>query len=526
MRKDILKHLVKKSGAVLLLSGVLAGISSISIYAASWAHDGRGWWYDLGNGTYPANSWYYVDGRWYCFDGAGYMRTGWIESAGNWYYCGNSGAMATGWYYIDGNWYYFEGSGAMVTNQRRNGGWIDEDGVWTKDEETEELEDEEQEIIEELEETVQQENSTLSISGHQALSGDYSMGTTVLPTGVIESNYDIQRISVRLRVHYMGTTDYTKNYQVSGKRIDLEDLDLSYFDTKQFTMSGAGYQFIVSARDASGTERELVNDYFNLKYTERLECSLEDYEEIGKTVSEGTDYEVNGVIHSNYPINSVNISLKSQHDGSTLAHQHVEPYTLEYNLGELKDEFDFGALEAGKYRYTVTVRTGGAIKTLIQELFDVEASSGSGGAVMYSVNASFEEKADGTVLHTNGSRPFSGRILLNAKSRIERIYRSSHPYVEFGWQKENDIRDNHMYAHSDGEVILADHDSGEVEIYHEGSGYTVRYTGLEDVRVYKGWFVDENTTVGEIPEDGRVAVYLTDGSGQSLDIVGYLDSDF
>lgn len=347
------------------------------------------------------------------------------------------------------------------------------------------------------------------------------MGTTIVPTGVIESNYEIETVTVNLRVHYMGVKDYTKTYPINANRVDLEELDLSYFDTKQFTMSGAGYQFTVSAKDASGEERQLVNDYFNMKYTERLECTLEDYQEIGESVPEGTDYEVNGIIYSNYPIVSVIVSIKSRRDGTVLAREQVEPYTTEYDLAEMRDLFDFGGLEAGKYRYTITARTGGASRTLANEMFEVEEASSGGSALLYSINAMFDEWDDGTKAYTNGSRSFSGHILSDAKSRIKKRYSNAHKYVEFEWKNSEDVRGNHVYAHSEGIVASANSNSGIVEIKHT-NGYTVKYTGLEELYVSKGWGVDGNTTVGEIPKNGCVSVYLLDENGENLNIADYL----
>ncbi|MEB1813650.1 S8 family serine peptidase [Adlercreutzia mucosicola] len=93
--------------------------------AGAWRHDGRGWWYQLSGGGYPAASWRLIDGAWYYFDGAGYMQTGWLNAGGTWYYLQGSGAMATGWQWIGGAWYYlYPDTGAMAT------GWNYIDGTW------------------------------------------------------------------------------------------------------------------------------------------------------------------------------------------------------------------------------------------------------------------------------------------------------------------------------------------------------------------------------------------------------------
>ena len=61
--------------AVAAFSSVMA----FSAMAGVWKQDNVGWWYDNGNGTYPSNSWQWIDGdnngtaECYYFDRIGYM---------------------------------------------------------------------------------------------------------------------------------------------------------------------------------------------------------------------------------------------------------------------------------------------------------------------------------------------------------------------------------------------------------------------------------------------------------------------
>lgn len=87
-----------------------------------WEQDANGWWYRNPDDSYPANTWYSIDGSWYYFNGSGYMVTGWQNIGGTWYYLGGSGAMATGWQSIGAAWYWFDDSGAMATGWRSVGG--------------------------------------------------------------------------------------------------------------------------------------------------------------------------------------------------------------------------------------------------------------------------------------------------------------------------------------------------------------------------------------------------------------------
>ena len=90
----------------------------------AWKQNGRGWWYQNADGSYPAAKWQQIGGKWYYFDSAGYMVTGWLKQGGTWYYLGGSGAMVTGWAKIGGSWYDFSSSGAMLT------GWVRSGGRW------------------------------------------------------------------------------------------------------------------------------------------------------------------------------------------------------------------------------------------------------------------------------------------------------------------------------------------------------------------------------------------------------------
>ena len=101
----------------------------------------QGWWYQYSNGSYPTNTWLFVDNNWFHFDGSGYMQTGWIIDNGRWFYLnpnsdGTRGRMMTGWVWINGKCYYFnpvsDGTrGALITNSVIDGVYyVGGDGAW------------------------------------------------------------------------------------------------------------------------------------------------------------------------------------------------------------------------------------------------------------------------------------------------------------------------------------------------------------------------------------------------------------
>ena len=105
---------MKRLCAILVL---LVTVSVLCVaQAGTWIRDGRGWWYQEADGSYPAASWRKIRNVWYYFDGNGYMATGWLNQAGKTYHLNASGAMDTGWQQIGGAWYYFTPSGELMRN--------------------------------------------------------------------------------------------------------------------------------------------------------------------------------------------------------------------------------------------------------------------------------------------------------------------------------------------------------------------------------------------------------------------------
>lgn len=94
-----------------------------------WVENDKGWWYDNGDGTYPASTWMEIDGKHYYFDKNGYMVTGWLSHNGKRYYLqpktsktGNSyGHMVVGAHTIGGKRYWFDAKGVMFKDGFRQG---------------------------------------------------------------------------------------------------------------------------------------------------------------------------------------------------------------------------------------------------------------------------------------------------------------------------------------------------------------------------------------------------------------------
>ena len=78
--------LVKEAKNLELFQLNSAGAVSYT-HLGSWKQsaDGR-WWWDYGDGTWPAAKWLYINGKWYYFQEDGYMATGWITLYNKSYY--------------------------------------------------------------------------------------------------------------------------------------------------------------------------------------------------------------------------------------------------------------------------------------------------------------------------------------------------------------------------------------------------------------------------------------------------------
>ena len=81
---------IKRFLATVLAATMVVG-SAMTSRAAQWQQNTTGWWYQEDNGTYPTNTWKWIDGKCYYFDGNGYMLSNTttpdgytVDSSGAW----------------------------------------------------------------------------------------------------------------------------------------------------------------------------------------------------------------------------------------------------------------------------------------------------------------------------------------------------------------------------------------------------------------------------------------------------------
>ena len=127
MKKNVFLAAAVALGTILMATPVFAG-------NYGWNRDGRGWWYQLSNGSYVKSSWLSINGTWYSMNSAGYMETGWVRDDGGWYYMDTeSGAMRVGWVNVNGNWYYLnpaDGGRMLANSYTPDGYYVDGNGVY------------------------------------------------------------------------------------------------------------------------------------------------------------------------------------------------------------------------------------------------------------------------------------------------------------------------------------------------------------------------------------------------------------
>lgn len=89
MRKGFIK--------VLTTTALLSMLASSTVFAGQWKSDNNGWWYQNDDGSYPTNTWQWIDGN-----GDGISES-----------------------------YYFNENGYMLANSTKDGYTVNADGAWT-----------------------------------------------------------------------------------------------------------------------------------------------------------------------------------------------------------------------------------------------------------------------------------------------------------------------------------------------------------------------------------------------------------
>lgn len=116
-------ELYKKLGADAIGKAIAEAISNKKIEVKpTWKENTTGWWYDLGNGSYPTNKWMLINGEWYYFDNKGYAyENKWLKYKDKWYWFNADCKMVKECILsINGKYYAFNNEGIMLENTTVN----------------------------------------------------------------------------------------------------------------------------------------------------------------------------------------------------------------------------------------------------------------------------------------------------------------------------------------------------------------------------------------------------------------------
>lgn len=349
-----------------LLVGIVGSMilcTGEQVLAAGWAKNETGWWYDVGDGTYPVNSWYLVDGLWYYFDSVGYMMTGFIEDRNVTYYCDETGRMVTGWYLIGSDWYYFSESGVMIRDQwignyyllssgkmaknRYVGSyWVGENGAWNPDRDLNNHYDEDEQDTYE---------DDVNDDSHQTDSSNKnnSQTETAQKDGWVKENgtdWAYYENGERVRNQFRRATSEWFYLGPDGLMLKNQSV----------TVDGKTYWL-----DWKGTATEE-------KETSTL--SISGHTKVVRYTT-GDDFPIDGVITSNYKIESVQITIyqgkiKRVYDIVNPNTTSFDLGTLQYNAADMAGISAFHTNAGAKTRLEVNATDeSGETKTLVNDEF-------------------------------------------------------------------------------------------------------------------------------------------------------------
>ena len=111
---ELYKSLGHKKIGQLIASGIDSRVSLV--YKPKWVKNSKGWWYDLGDGTYPTNKWMKINNEWYWFDEKGYAyEEKWLNYKNKWYWFNKDCKMVKNCVLkINNKYYAFNAVGEMI----------------------------------------------------------------------------------------------------------------------------------------------------------------------------------------------------------------------------------------------------------------------------------------------------------------------------------------------------------------------------------------------------------------------------
>ena len=219
--------------------------------------------------------------------------------------------------------------------------------------------------------TIVSPESTLAIGSGSYSPGTIYKGDSYYISGEITSNYKITSVTVGIYTASGNATSQIKTLTPNAKSYNISQANN---DILFGTLNVGTYYFKVTAKDASGKSKTLVNNKFAVKAASTLSIGSGSYKP--GTINKGDDYTFNGKISSNYKIISVTIGIYTISNVATGQVKTVSPNEKSYEISNANGSINFGALGAGTYYFRVTAKDAtGVSKTLVNNKFKVRLSS-------------------------------------------------------------------------------------------------------------------------------------------------------
>ena len=122
-----------KKVKLLMAALCMSSIMSITSFAGQWQQNETGWWYQNDDGTYPSNTWQWIDGNedgiseYYYFDQNGYCLINGVtpdghtvDSNGAWIVDGAVQTMPASYNTVEFSDYFYDNSGTSASTDSSN----------------------------------------------------------------------------------------------------------------------------------------------------------------------------------------------------------------------------------------------------------------------------------------------------------------------------------------------------------------------------------------------------------------------
>lgn len=218
----------------MLAAFLIVTTSNFVSFAGQWQQNNIGWWWQNDDGSYPTNTWQYLDGNqdgiseWYRFDINGYMQKGWQLVDGKWYYMNEDGAMLSNTFTPDG--YYVGNDGAMIDNSKNasSNDWNYDDS-FDDDSFDDDFDDEIQRIMQEYNEKKEERENR-----YQQMNAELEQDTESTETDDYDDNAQSKDNNESNRGYEVNTSEIKRKLakKFSSVNIGIDKWKLTYDITK------------------------------------------------------------------------------------------------------------------------------------------------------------------------------------------------------------------------------------------------------------------------------------------------------